>query len=172
MTEPPFHLRDYILEMNTYVRTRLPEGDLGKNAIASRLVRELLRDDRDLLEGWLMENAEHFMAELVRKLFASERSVETRKRVAFADAMNTNDTEKLTHFAERYHIPSANVYRQVKDMTGADHIEVALSYRGQAKNLKLREAFHLAVGKMLGDRKTSEVMSPDEYDRLYVKMIG
>jgi len=67
----------------------------------------------------------------------------------------------------RCKVDDANTQRTIGDMTGADHLYVADSYRGDKQRAAMLEAFHRAVAKKAGRRKTSEVFSEDQFLALY-----
>ena len=56
--------------------------------------------------------------------------------------------------------------RRVGDMTGADHLFVADGYAARSKTAALLARFHQAVAKKVGERRTSEVLSEEDYLRM------
>jgi hypothetical protein len=49
---------------------------------------------------------------------------------------------------------------------------VASRYHETAAVAKMREAFHKAVAKRVGDRRTEEVFTEEEYDAMYRSIVG
>ena len=56
-------------------------------------------------------------------------------------------------------------------MTGKDHLFVAADYDRDARPLLLLAAFHQAVAKKVGRKRTADVFSEAEYDRLYRSIV-
>jgi hypothetical protein len=57
-------------------------------------------------------------------------------------------------------------------MTGVDHVFVAAGYQRQERTAAMLAAFHVAVAKKVGKRTTAEVLSVEQYERLYRSIVG
>lgn len=139
---------------------------------AATFVALMREDEPGLLDVWLQENAVRFTHRFIRERLHSDRNAARRGRKAreFASAGGAHDEgddEALSHYATRCVVDEKNTQRLVADMTGADHLFIAGQYRTNAAPLLMLDAFHCAVAKKVGKRRTADVMSEDEYDRLY-----
>ncbi|MET9081387.1 hypothetical protein ABZX77_05700 [Streptomyces sp. NPDC004237] len=142
--------------------------------VAASICEQLASDDPELLDGWLRAIA---VQALTEQITVRERSIRTATRArasarAFAAAAESGDVQKLRAFSVTFCVDEANTRRRVADMTGTDHRFVAADYAEKANTAKMLAAFHLAVAKKVGDRRTADVMSEPEYDRLYRSIVG
>lgn len=166
--------RDFIGEMAALIE-QATQGSDWVPAIVAVSIRDLLAaEDPELLDGWL-----HAMAAqtLTEQIILRERSNRTASRAragarAFAAAAQSGDVELLRAFAVTHAVDEANTRRRVADMTGMDHRFVAGRYAESANTYRMLAAFHQAVAKKVGERRTADVMSEPEYDRLYRSILG
>lgn len=169
--------RDYVTEMNAAIETAIPDGDYVAAILAADIIDHLVETDRDLLTGWLMLKARVFLTDYIGTRRRSDRAHHRAHapRKAFAEAAESfkrGDGEALHPFRLRYEIDDKHTLRTVSDMTGADHRFVAASYDRDARVASMLKAFHTAVARKVGKKKTSEVYSEDEYLRLYRSITG
>jgi len=68
---------------------------------------------------------------------------------------------------EWHAVDPEHLRKRAGDMTGADHRFVADSYQASGNYALLRAAFHNAVAKKVGTRKTSDVIDADTYETMY-----
>ncbi len=124
------------------------------------------------LNEWLDERAVFFTREAIRARVKSQRSAARRaaKPQAFAAAVAetviTGTTDALSPFLARYVVDDEHTQRLVRDMTGTDHLFVAASYERSGRRDLMEAAFHRAVAKAVGDRRTCDVMDEAQYDAL------
>lgn len=169
--------RDYVAEMTALIEDATQGSDWVPALVAEKLIDRLTHDDPDLLNGWLHTLASQLLTDAISMRERSIRTV-TRRRAssrAFgkaAEAAEAGDTTELGSFAVTYAIDEANTRRRVADMTGTDHRFVATDYTRKAKRSQMLAAFHRAVAKKCGSKRTAEVMSEAEYDRLYQSITG
>lgn len=167
--------RDYLSEMGEAIEKAVPDGDYVAPIVAADLVERLREEDPELLSGWLDLRAAVFLADVIARRSNSKRQAARvgAPRSAFGEAAlsfgaGEGDPSALVAFTTEYVVNSENVRRKVADMTGADHRFVASGYADQKATAALLEKFHLAVARKVGDgRRTSDVISEEQYARLY-----
>ena len=94
---------------------------------------------------------------------------------AFHEQLNQaghGNSEALSNFRTTYVIDEYNTRRRVKDMTGADHHFVADNYAQQGRYSLMLSDFHRAVAKQVGGQRTEDVLTEDDYARLFNSLIG
>jgi len=185
--------RDCIAEMDALIESETGGSDWVPAIVATKIIASA---DPELLNGWLHVMAPSTLAAVIRQRERSTRST-ARARAssrAFAAASAAADevisvsapaanassgdvsapsarkaaiARALGSFSVTYAIDEKGARRRVADMTGADHRFVAADYEKDAKPLMLLAAFHQQVARKVGRKRTSEVFSETEYDRLY-----
>lgn len=146
-----------------------PEKDIIPSAVSSQLLDYLITNEPDLLHAWLMEHSGAILTDYIAHRLGNRRrrAVKRAAARAFSTAAATaieDDTVSL--FAVTYAISDDYVQRRVADMTSADHRYVARQYKTEGKHALMLAAFHEAVAKRLGSKKTSEVFTEEQYERL------
>lgn len=162
------------------IAERIPAEDFVVSVLADKVHTYLVAEEPELIEAWLHENARRFIADEIRN---SERS----RRGQIAAAARNEKPSLFAHAARRFQAgdPTAlqagtalrsfdahfvvnekNVRRRVADMTGSDHDFVASKYDVTGNKARMLASFHKAVARKVGDRKTSEVFSEDEYEEM------
>jgi len=170
--------RNYEDEMLRYVRARIPEtGDFVPSVLAYDIVVDLMRTDTELLTGWLDGRAEAVMTLFIGNMERQRRSEHRRAVAADFDhnarvaAVVGGDT--LRAFRQTYAVDTVDTRRRVSDMTADDHRFVAGNYAEASNRYKMLAAFHKAIAERLSEgQKTSDVMSEDEYEKLYLSIVG
>lgn len=145
------------------------DGDLIAEVVAQKLYANLQETAPDLLEQWLHERAQIFLTQTVTSWLNRERAKASRRAVkrAFKDASDQaeeGDDTELGHFAVLHVVAADNTRRRVADMTGADHRFVADKYQASGKYDLMLSAFHRAIGKACGAKRTADVMTEQQYD--------
>lgn len=166
--------RNYAHDMSQVFSRILESGDdIVVSVEASKLVVRLAETDPDLLRGWLATNAEQFMADALGARLRSKRAYvrRTSQARAFSVAAQSGDPTKLKPFRVRHIVDDHHTQRAVGQMTGDDHVFVAQSYDLSAQTNQMLAAFHRAVARKVGSRRTEEVMDEDTYLRLYESIV-
>ncbi|WP_433233842.1 hypothetical protein [Actinomadura nitritigenes] len=167
--------RDFVAEMSAAIADALGAGDVIAPVAAEQLHARLLEEDPELLEGWLRTGAVQFLARAIGDRDRHRRTV-ARARAgarAFQAAAASGDRQALSIFTTvRYVVDEDATRRPLGEMTGADHLFVAREYGRSAAKSAMLSAFHEAVARKVGDRKTAEVFSETEYNRLYRSIAG
>lgn len=166
----PLVERDYATEMEAFISEHEPSGDVVLAIFAIDLVEKLQNEDPELLLGWLMVHAPDLMHEWVRAKWRKSRNrIQTRRHEAHV-AMTTNgDMSIFLH--HRFVVDDKNTHRLLGDMTGADHLFVAKGYERDSKAAKMRAALHRAAARAVGDKRTSEVLTVEQWESLCAKYL-
>lgn len=165
--------RDYLAEMGAAIEAAMPDGDYVAPVVAAELVDRLRVEDPDLLSGYLHLRASVVLADVIARRSNSKRGAARMMapRKAFAEAskvfMDSADPLALEPFKTEYVVDDGNTRRRVADMTGADHRFVATHYAATKNVAALLESFHLAVAKKVGVKRTADVISEEQYLRMY-----
>jgi hypothetical protein len=141
---------------------------------AKRFIDYMRRHYAAELDVWFAERQTWLVAEEMRHHLHADRS---RARAhagarAFAEHHNLSDVPEDDTFATRYCINEDNVWKSVSDMTGDDHRYVAREYEKTGRRALARAAFHEVIAKKVGAKRTVEVMSVTEYERLLREIEG
>jgi hypothetical protein len=161
--------RDFVTEMDALIEGATQGSDWVPAIVAAKVIASA---DPALLDGWLHVMAVDVLTSVITRRERSTRST-ARTRAgsrAFAEARAESEAGEpaaLSSFAVTYAVDDKNMRRRVADMRGSDHLFVAANYEKDAKPLLLLAAFHQAVAKKVGRKRTCDVFSEAEYDRLY-----
>jgi hypothetical protein len=142
-------------------------GEFVPSVLASKLVASAVETSPDALDEWLHARAERLVTSVITKRLQSERHQCQRnaKRSAFRDAAElaaSGDFEGMSSFAAVYSVAPDHARRQVRDMTGADHKFVADTYQASGQRELMLAAFHRQVAKVVGKRRTADVMTEQQ----------
>jgi hypothetical protein len=154
----------------------LPESDFVVAIEAEKLRARLEETEPELLDQWLHENVARFLANEIGLRLRSQRSTTQGRAAARAFDAAAKEAEKRPTaskriFAVTYAVDKDDTRKSVGEMTGADHLFVAGHREVLGNRLKFEAAFHRAVAKVVGKRKTSEVMTEEQYTELYRKQV-
>lgn len=138
-----------------------------------KLTRVLLETDPELIVRWLQTNAPRFLAQEIRSLNQRNRSIAARRANSrYFAAKAAKDPSLLAEvFAVRYVVDPNNTMLPLSEMTGSDHRFVASRYGTTARKTLMLEAFHRAVADRVGERKTKEVFTEEEYLAMYRSLV-
>lgn len=147
-------------------------GDFVPAVVASKLAAELREKDPAALTLWLDEHAERFLTDEISRRLSSTRATAARqaKARAFADA--GDDVELVAQFAVVHVVADDFTRRRVGDMTGDDHRYVASAYGASGRYDLMCEAFHLAVARKVGKKRTADVLTEDQYSEMFASIAG
>jgi hypothetical protein len=179
VTYTPDNGRDYLGEIYAELDRAVPEGGYIAAVVARDVIKKLKTSDPELVSGFGWMRAELDAAD-----YLARRSNSTRQtarimapRTAFADAIeefeNTGETKILRDFlTAEYVVNDENLRLKLADMTGSDHRYVASRYGDTAKRAASLEAFHQAVAKHVGDRRTGDVYTSEQLVMMYRSLVG
>jgi hypothetical protein len=132
--------------------------------VAAHLYNDLKEHDPDLLRGWLEEMALPLLTQQVGDLARAQRSRARREAAAGAEHAETPRRPSLYHVT---HVLSGVTRKRACDMTGPEHRLVAHRYENAGVQSLMLGAFHTAIADKVGERRTSEVFTREEYERMY-----
>lgn len=148
-------------------------------AVEAERFRDYLADHYpDVLKAWHQEREVIWISQAIGLRDRSERGKARRRARArqFHEASESferdGDYEALNPFTVRYVVNDDNARKQVGDMTGVDHRFVASQYERSAKQDQMLAAFHHAVAKKIGRKRTRDVLTPEQYEALYRSIVG
>lgn len=145
------------------------DGSFIVSEEAEKFLAKMAEHHPDELDAWLSERHVLLIAEEMRALLRSQRA---RDRAhagsrAFAEHYSLDDTPTAGDaFGVRYCIDDGNVWKNVAEMTGDDHRYVAGRYELTGRRALVRAAFHEAVARRIGAKRTADVLSVEQYERL------
>lgn len=166
--------RDYTAEMDAFIEANWPKGDFVASVVAQDWAEELERTDSDLLAGFMQTYAVKAFIEIIalrdRRLRSTNRARASAREAG--DALKRVQTGESSIadesiFEVRYVVDGENTRRRMADMTGPDHLFVANNYESTAKQAKLKSAFHRAIAKKVGGRRTSDVFTAEQVQAMY-----
>ncbi len=134
------------------------------------------------LAAWLDSRAEAVVRAVITELIRRDRAKsrasagprefsESARRLQHArqsgDAALAAAEERVGMFTTMFCVSADLVQKRVADMSGPEHEFVADAYEGSANGALMEAAFHRAVAKKVGKRRTADVMTEQQYERLY-----
>src|SRR3954468_10136646 len=138
---------------------------------AAKFLEQMKEKYPDDLTEWTDAHALGVITHSLRKLLQGDRQRARGKRGQFRDAtdqFDPGDPESVSVFAQRFVIDHDNMWRPLGEMTGKDHLFVAEQYTKTGRRALMEAAFHRAIAKRVGDKRTDEVFSADELTELRV----
>ncbi len=160
------------------VRQAVPQGDFVPAVLGRQLLEKLMKEHPALLKAWMFEKALRSIIQQLTEHLELRRSGERlpakreSKRESFAVAAQTRDVERLGFFDLRFAVDANRTKRRLGEMTGADHTFVAQTYTHVEKRAAMEAAFHHALARRVGDRRTDQVIDPEECERMYASIVG
>lgn len=148
-------------------------GGLENFAIAVEIggfQRWLRENHPEVLRRWLSVQEQSFLA---RAVGSRQRQLRTgAQRRSRRMALQRADTRTLSEFEVRCSVGPEHLWVHVGDMTANHHRQVARRYTESGQRSLLLGAFHREIAKRLGDRRTSEVLTEEEYAKLRSSITG
>lgn len=162
--------------MDDTIKTFIPEGDFSVSVVTEAITEYLMKNESEfiaefqaeLLSKWLHEYLSSTLRGRRQELYRATRSSNIKETL---EKITSGDKEAVDAFRVTYVVNDENTWRHLADMTGEDHLYVAKSYEISGKKSLLLSSFHKAIAKKLGNKKTSEVISEEEYLKLFSSMV-
>jgi hypothetical protein len=176
--------RDYIAEMDAHIAAATSGSDWVAAIVAEKLCGQLLEGDPDLLDGWLHAMAVPLLRRAIglrihQERCAAKRGARAREFAAAAADLESADGEEresvtaalLGMFSEIHVVDADQTRKRAADMTGSEHLFVAENtYQKSANTALMLAAFHRAVAKKVGKKRTADVLSEDQYEAMYLSI--
>jgi hypothetical protein len=176
--------RDFIAEMDERINELTKGSGWVAAIVASKLHAQLLESDPELLDGWLHVMATQMLRRMIGLRQSSERTTARRRAGgrAFAAAAEryasaeggteTTGAALASLFRVTHVVDDENTQKRAADMTGPEHLFVAeTEYERDAKRSMMLAAFHRAVAKKVGKRRTGDVLTEAQYDAMYRSIV-
>ncbi len=172
--------RDYLAEMDALIDAHTENGDWVAAVVAARIRGLLVETDLDLLDGWLYAMAEDSLRRYIGNRTGRRRQRDRRNADArtFAEHRAKFEEGEIDgqEFTGLFHsvfvVDAAGTRKEAGDMTGTEHRFVAGKYEHTANMTRMQAAFHKAVAAKAGDHRVADIMTEDEYERLYRSLTG
>lgn len=170
----------FISQMDVLIGNVVETAEEGfvASVSATRLAQQLRKTDPALLAGWLDAQAENLLRDAIVREANSKRARSRRRSAGLAfreqaeTANRTGKYDELTGMFSALHvIGPTHIRKRAAEMTGADHRFVSDRYRSNANEYLMLAAFHRAIAERVGDSKTCEVFSEDEYERMFRSIV-
>lgn len=151
---------------------RLIDEELSKETVvaadAATIVLERMALEHPAeLNVWLRDRAREMLRSEIGHLIRSRRSTArsgSRAR-AFGEATDSSGGGGLL---ESWFVVSETYeQKRVADMTGPDHLFVAGGYEATVQSAAMEAAFHRAVAKKVGNKRTGDVLSESQLQRMH-----
>lgn len=170
--------RDYLADMDEQIGASTRGDGWVAGIAAEKLHAQLLETDPDLLDGWLRAVAVQVLREAIGARSRVQRTVARRRagsrafQKAAREAEDSGDAAPLLGlFAVNHVVDGDRNRKRAADMTGPEHLFVAdNTYQRSANESLMLAAFHRAVAGKVGERRTSEVLTEEQYERLYLSI--
>jgi len=154
--------------LSALIDKALASDEVILSEVAASIVETMERDHPEELMAWLRSQAERLVRDEIGALMTSARSqaVSSSRAREFGDAIAADDVERVGLFATWHVVAESNLRKRLADMTGAEHLFVAEAYEVSANTALMRAAFHRALSKKVGKKRTADVISEAECERL------
>lgn len=154
-------------DLRYYINDYLPNGDFIIKEEAEKLLASLLEIDHDGVDLWMRALAIEALAALLRE---HQRDLRRDLRGQLIRDQIEEAVANGGAYEHSYRV-DRNLWRKVADMTGADHRHVADEYEAFGRRQILLAQFHRTVAKKIGERRTADVMSEEDYLRLQASIL-
>lgn len=164
--------RNYAADLRAVIDAETGGGPYVSRVVAEHVVEKLRATDPELLQGWLDEQAEHFVWQLINDRDRSTRSHvrRTARAAAFAtdaDAAEKGDTERLVRWMTVPFVTEDGSRKRLAVMRKPDLLFVADSYEARAREDKLHAAFMRAIARKVGNREVQEVYTDEQLSTMW-----
>lgn len=166
--------RNYVAELRAIIDAETDHGPYVSRQVAEKIVAKLRETDPELLAGWLDEQAEHFIWQMINDRDRSTRaqSKERAKRFTFAQAAADGDTTTLTTFLDMPFPIETGERKRLADLDAADLRYVATEYDNRARDNALTAAFLRALAKKVGRSTVGDRYTEAQLAKLWASLPG
>lgn len=147
-------------------REQLNGADYIARVEAEKFVAMMSAEHPSELQDWLTAHAVTFAVRAFRQRDQDARRIQRTREPqrSFADAIQASADGAGVGVFEKYLVINDDALRRpIGEMTGRDHAFVARNYANTGKQALLLAAFHGALEKKVGERRTSEVFTEEQY---------
>lgn len=173
------HVETKTLTFNDLLDRHLASLDSYVAAVEAERFRDwMVEHHPDVLQAWHQEHEVVWIRRAIgHRDHRDRQKARTRAKArqfheATEKVERAGDYEALDPFAVPYVVDDVRNRKRVADMTGADHKFVASRYEASARQDQMLAAFHLAVSKKVGSKRTADVLSVEQYEDMYRSITG
>lgn len=177
--------RDYIVAMDARIAAATEGSGWVPAIVAAKLHAQLQEADPDLLDGWLHAMAVQVLRRVIglrqhQERAAARRGAGARAFAGAAREFSGSDPDDAEAAAVRFmgmfrmshEVDDKRTQKRVFDMTGPEHLFVAEhTYQREANRQHMLAAFHRAVAKKIGKRRTEDVLTEEQYEAMYQSIV-
>lgn len=164
--------RDFNTEMRQLVDAMTSVSGYTARAVATQLVERLRQTDPELLIGWLTEQAENVVYQMVSSRDRSSRSQARRgfnRRLfaADAEAAEAGDVERLSRWLHVPYVVEDGARKKLADMDRDDLLFVASNRENAARSNQMDAALMRALAKRVPTGVVKDRFTDDQIDLLW-----
>ncbi len=175
------------MTIEDYIAQRVSETpEFVPVVLAAQIEDELRQMHTSELAAWLDVRAGAIIHQHIRTIIHRSRHLlrnggarverDAKPKRAFAKAAASGAEALIEYrasvFDATYCIDAENTQRRLGDMTGDDHRFVATQYDASAAATAMLAAFHRQVAKVVGKKRTADVMSEEQLLKLRASIVG
>lgn len=152
-------------------------GDFIPAEEANKFVKSMKSRHKREFTEWVEANAVRFVTDRLSEMLRGERRTAVSRAGArafsgAAQAASQGDPVPIAAFAVVYEVNADHTRRAVGDMTGPDHRYVAEGYTRTGNRALLLAECHRVVAKRVKLRRTADVLSEEQYVRVFDSILG
>lgn len=153
---------------------RFKQGDWSSSIVADKAVAYLDEKHPGILSDWLLEHSRAFLARYIGDgtRYERHRRQALAARTAFAQSAEAYLAGQESAFDAYLVINDEGIQRRIGDMTGLDWVYVADEYAYTQRISGLMQQFARALARKVGKRRTQDVLTPQQYDGMFRRIVG
>lgn len=160
-----------VVEISETLEAYVPDtGVFSPEEIAEQIITDLNKNDGARIQEWGVAILSRYMQDKLREILRTRRQNVMKESNVFAAPNGELIVDKAV-FTVSYSVNAKNQWKHLGEMTGADHQYVADHYERIGRKELLLAEFHRQVAKSVGRKKTSDVLTEQEYLRLYRSIV-
>ena len=169
--------RDYAAEMRAIIDAETSHGPYISRVVAREIVEKLSTNDPELLNGWLLAQAEQLIWAAINTVDRSTRSRAraTGSRSDFAAAAaehGEGDSEKLSHWLVSRFVVADGTRRALATLTKDDLLFVAEKYEDRSKANAFEAVFMRTLARKVSDGTVADHFTEEQIIELRRHLSG
>lgn len=164
--------RDYCADMRKVIDEATGGGPYVPRQIAGEIVQKLRATDRELLDGWLQAQAEHFIWQMINDRDRSARSAARfhKPRGKFREAASGAVAErstKLRDFLSMRFTVADGARHHLRDLRADDLLFVGADYERRENENAFWKTFMRALAKGVGEKTVGEKYTNEQLNAMF-----